>query len=78
MSVLLTTNDHLSTMTHLADKTGAKVFRIADSSKEPDEAQASLHTPSLLQHNHPVSDLDTLPLQSSRVLDYSEKDIIKG
>ena len=54
-------------MTHLADKTGAKVFRIADSSKEPDEARVSLHTSNFLQHNHPMSDLDTLPLQSSRL-----------
>jgi len=66
VSAVLTTNDHLSTMTHLADKTGAKVFRIADSLKEPEEAQVSLHSPNLLQHNHPASDLDSLPPQSSR------------
>ena len=38
VSAVLTTDAHMSTMAHLADKTGAKVFRIAESAQEGSHA----------------------------------------
>ena len=38
MSAVLTTDDHMSMMAPLADKTGAKVFRIAESAQEDSHA----------------------------------------
>ena len=48
MSAVLTTEDHTATMKPLADKTGAKLFCIAESSKRHPDAQACIPCPHLL------------------------------
>ena len=45
MSAVLTTDDHMAKMTPLAQKTGAKVLCMADSSQDSREAQARIPCP---------------------------------